>query len=143
MGHEMGHYALHHLWKGLALAILGIFAICGLLRLVYPRLTALPFADPAGLPLALLIVSALSFLSTPIGNGFSRRLEHEADAFGLDVVRDPDAAESALRKFNTIDLSEYDPPPFIELWSYTHPSLRHRIEFCERWKREHGYDSKP
>jgi Zn-dependent protease with chaperone function len=45
---------------------------------------------------------------------------------------------TALRKFNTHDLSEYDPPPFIELWLYTHPSLEHRIEFCQRWKTEHG-----
>ena len=143
MGHEMGHYVLHHVWKGLALASLGVLAVCGLVALLYPRLTRLPISDPAGLPLVVLLVSLLSFLSTPIGDGYSRRIEHEADAFGLDVTRDPDAAESSLRKFNTIDLSEYDPPRFVEWWYYTHPSLRHRIEFCEQWKREHGYDSKP
>ena len=137
MGHEMGHYVLHHLWKGLALASLGILAACGLVAFLFPRLTRIEITDPAGLPLVVLLVSAVSFLSTPIGDGFSRRLEHEADAFGLDVCRDPDAAESSLRKFNTIDLSEYDPPRFIEWWYYTHPSLRHRIEFCERWKHEH------
>ena len=142
MGHEMGHYVLRHLWKGLSLASLGIVAGCWLLNLLYPKLTRLELSDPAGLPVALLIVSALSFLSTPIGDGYSRRLEHEADAFGLEVVRDPDAAESAFRKFNTIDLSEYDPPPFIEFWYYTHPSLRHRIEFCEEWKRKNGSPEK-
>jgi STE24 endopeptidase len=138
LGHEMGHYVLHHLWKGLALASLGILAACWLVRSLFPRLTSLKISDPAGLPLALLIVSAFSFLSTPIGDGFSRKLEHEADAFGLQAVRDPDAMETALRKFNTVDLSEYDPPSFIELWYYTHPSLRHRIEFCEEWKRTHA-----
>jgi STE24 endopeptidase len=137
MGHEMGHYVLHHLWKGLALASLGILATCALVALMFPRLTRLPITDPAGLPLIVLIVSACSFLSTPIGDAYSRRLEHEADAFGLDVVRDPDATETSLRKFHTIDLSEYDPPPFIEFWYYTHPSLRHRIEFCEQWRRDH------
>jgi STE24 endopeptidase len=136
MGHEMGHYVLHHLWKGLTLASLGILAACGIVAFLFPRLTKLPISDPAGLPLAVLILSGFSFLSTPAGGTFSRRLEHEADAFGLDVIRDPEAMESAFRKFNTIDLSEYDPPPLIEFWYYTHPSLRHRIEFCEEWKRK-------
>jgi Zn-dependent protease with chaperone function len=54
------------------------------------------------------------------------------------VVRDPDALAAGFAKFNTVDLSEYDPPRWIELWFYTHPSLEHRIEFCQRWKREHG-----
>jgi STE24 endopeptidase len=138
LGHEMGHYVLHHLRKGLALASLGILVVCGLVRFLYPKLTRMEISDPAGLPLVVLIVSTCSFLSTPVGDGYSRRLEHEADAFGLDVVRDPDAAESAFRKFNAIDLSEYDPPRLIEFWYYTHPSLRHRIEFCEEWRRRHG-----
>ena len=54
------------------------------------------------------------------------------------MVRDPDALAAGFAKFNTVDLSEYDPPRPIELWFYTHPSLEHRIEFCQEWKRTHG-----
>jgi STE24 endopeptidase len=150
MGHEMGHYVLHHLWKGLALGAVLILLGAGLVKGLYPRLAARrgerwaigPVSDPAGLPLVLLIVSVFSFLAAPAANAFSRWEEHQADAFSLDVVRDPDALAAGFAKFNTHDLSEYDPPRIIELWFYTHPSLKHRIEFCEEWKREHAAAAK-
>ncbi len=146
MGHEMGHYVLDHIWKGIAFAALLIVTGAWLIKTLFERLANRygdrwgfhEVSDVAGLPLILLILSVYSFLLTPAVNAFSRRQEHQADAFGLSVTRDPDAMASAFRKFNAIDLSEYDPPPFIEFWLYTHPSLEHRIEFCEEWKREHG-----
>ncbi|HWC65499.1 MAG TPA: M48 family metallopeptidase, partial [Thermoanaerobaculia bacterium] len=151
MGHEMGHYVLHHLWKGLAFGALLILIGAGLVKTLYPRIATRRgerwaiggITDPAGLPLVLLIVSAFSFLAAPAANAFSRAEEHEADAFSLDVVRDPDALAAGFAKFNTHDLSEYDPPRIVELWFYTHPSLEHRIEFCERWKREHAAAAAP
>ena len=146
MGHEMGHYVLRHLWKGLAFGSALILLGAWLVRTLYPKLAAGRgerwgiggVSDVAGLPLVLLIVSVFSFFAAPAANAFSRWEEHQADAFSLDVVRDPDALAAGFAKFNTVDLSEYDPPRVIELWFYTHPSLQHRIEFCEEWKLEHG-----
>jgi STE24 endopeptidase len=146
MGHEMGHYVLDHIWKGIAFFSVLILAGAWLVKTLFERLANRhgdrwgfhEVSDVAGLPLILLILSVFSFLLTPAVNAFSRRQEHQADAFGLEVTRDPDAMASAFRKFNAIDLSEYDPPRFIEFWLYTHPSLQHRIEFCQRWKREHS-----
>jgi len=145
MGHEMGHYVLRHVAKGLAFGGALILLGAALVRIFYRRIAQRrpewgigPIEDPAGLPLVLLIVSAYSFLAAPAANAFSRSEEHEADVFSLEVVRDPDALAAGFAKFNTHDLSEYDPPRIVELWFYTHPSLQHRIEFCERWKREHS-----
>ncbi len=145
MGHEMGHYVLHHVAKGLAFAGALILLGAWLVRKFYAPVADRhgaewgigPIEDPAGLPLVLLIVSVYSFLAAPAVNAFSRREEHQADVFSLEVVRDPDALAAGFAKFNTHDLSEYDPPRIIELWFYTHPSLEHRIEFCEEWKRRH------
>jgi STE24 endopeptidase len=145
MGHEMGHYVLRHVAKGLAFGGVLILAGAGLVRRFYAPIAERgsrwgigPIADPAGLPLVLLVVSVYSFLAAPVANAFSRWEEHEADVFSLEVVRDPDALAAGFAKFNTHDLSEYDPPRIVELWFYTHPSLEHRIAFCERWKREHA-----
>jgi STE24 endopeptidase len=146
MGHEMGHYVLRHLWKGLALGGALILLGAWLVRTLYPKIAAGRgdrwgiggISDVAGLPLVLLVVSVFSFFAAPAANAFSRWEEHQADAFSLDVVRDPDALAAGFAKFNTVDLSEYDPPRLIELWFYTHPSLEHRIEFCQEWKRTHG-----
>ena len=146
MGHEMGHYVLSHIWKGIAFFAILIVAGTFLIKTLFERLADRygerwgfhEVSDVAGLPLILLIFSVYSFLLTPAISAFSRSQEHQADAFGLAVTHDPDAMASAFRKFNSIDLSEYDPPRFIEFWLYSHPSLEHRIEFCEEWKREHG-----
>jgi STE24 endopeptidase len=145
MGHEMGHYVLNHLWKGIALISLSILFGAWLIKTLFAPLAARhpewgfrEVSDPAGLPLILLILSVYQFVLTPADSGFSRAFEHQADAFSLEVTRDPDSLASAFRKFNTVDLSELDPPPWIEFWLYSHPSLRHRVEFCEQWKREHS-----
>src|SRR5207302_9352066 len=47
-------------------------------------------ADPAGLPLLVLIFSTLVFLGTPFINTVVRVTEREADAFGLNTSREPD-----------------------------------------------------
>jgi STE24 endopeptidase len=146
MAHEMGHYVLHHVWKGVLFGAVLIVLATMFARPAFDRVRTRfgsrwgirDLADPAGLPLALLLLGIASFLLTPVINVVSRHEEHEADAFGLEVARDPVAMASAFRKFALHDLSEYDPPAFIEFWLYSHPSLRHRVEFCADWQREHG-----
>lgn len=144
VGHELGHAVLHHIPNGIAFGSALILLLAAVTQRLFSRIAAggrfgiRGLADPAGLPLIILIASVLGFLLSPALNGFSRRQEHAADAFALESTRDPDAFVSALMKFHTLDLSEMDPPPAIEWWLYTHPSLAHRIEFCRVWKREHG-----
>lgn len=136
MGHEMGHYVLHHVWKGIALAsvliVIGLWIMSRLaprlIRRYYRRWKFREVSDVASLPVLLLLGSLYAFLLNPVINGFSRHLEREADLFGLRVAPHPEAAITAFEKFEIIDLSEADPPPFIEFWLYTHPSLHHRIE---------------
>jgi STE24 endopeptidase len=90
--------------------------------------------DAAVLPLAVLILSTLSFLFSPIGNTFTRTQEYEADIFGLDAARQPDGeAEVDLL------LGEYrklDPSPLEEFLFFDHPSGRTRIYAAMRWKAE-------
>lgn len=144
VGHEMGHYKRHHVAKEIVFSALLIVVGIGIVRSLFGRLTARhgkrwgfsKIGDPAGLPLAALILAIYAFLLTPAINAFSRHLEHEADLFSLQTVNDPGAMIAAFRKFETTDLSEIDPPPFIEFWIYSHPSLLERIELCETWKRK-------
>lgn len=91
-------------------------------------------ADPAGLPLLVLLLSAFFLVAAPIINSFTRTLEAEADLFGMNAVRRPDAwAEVALK------LGEYrklDPGPLEEVLFYDHPGGRNRIFMAMRWKAE-------
>jgi STE24 endopeptidase len=138
MGHEMGHYVLNHVYKGvLFLAVLMVVLRWSLDRLLGQfgaRWGLTGPGDVAALPLALALISALIFVTTPITNTFTRTMEMEADVFGLNAARQPDGfAETALK------LSEYrkmEPTPFEEFIFYDHPSGATRIRTAMRWKAE-------
>lgn len=139
MGHEMGHYVLNHIYKGIL--EFGIIIVLGfaVLKSAYERLQTRwalrGIGDVAGLPLATLILSAYLFVLTPVINSIVRSSESEADIFGLNAARQPDGfAQTALK------LSEYrklEPGRFEELFFFDHPSGRTRIFTAMRWKAEH------
>ncbi|HWS72669.1 MAG TPA: M48 family metalloprotease, partial [Thermoanaerobaculia bacterium] len=143
MAHEMGHYKLHHLWKGLAFAMLTSLIITLTLQPATERLIArygarwgiASPADPAALPLILAIVSLTMFLLSPAINGFSRHVEHEADIFGLELTHLREPMATALVKLTEDSKSIPNPNPFIEWWRYSHPSAEKRIAFVLGWGR--------
>lgn len=142
MGHEMGHYVLNHLYKMMAFLSIAVVVFFAILRWSLTWSVAQwgekwgirAIGDTAVIPLAVVILSALSFLYTPIGNSLVRTQEYEADIFGLNTARQPDGfAEAALI------LGEYrklDPTPLEEMIFFDHPSGRTRIHAAMRWKAE-------
>jgi Zn-dependent protease with chaperone function len=142
-GHEMGHYVLGHIWKGILFAtgfLLVLFYLgyrgCEASLKRWGRRWGIRGAeDWASLPVLLLLLSVFSFAASPVANGFSRHLEHQADIYGLEVTHGltPDSSQVAARAFQIlgeVDLSDPDPNPFIEFWLYSHPSIRERIDFA-------------
>jgi STE24 endopeptidase len=145
MGHEMGHYVLHHVWKTVAFAALLVVPGLWLVDLLARRvIRARPswgiggLEQPASMPLLLLLLSLGLVAARPAISTYSRWQERSADRFGLDVVRDPEAAASTFRKFAEHDLSELNVHPFIETALYTHPSGANRIRFAQQWAAAHG-----
>jgi STE24 endopeptidase len=144
MGHEMGHYVLHHLYKGVVftsiLILLG-FAFCragfeGVTRRRGTRWGVRGVADPAGLPVFVILISCYLFALTPVTNSITRIQESEADIFGLNASRQPDGfAETALK---VSDYRKLDPTRLEEMVFYDHPSGRTRIFTAMRWKAEHA-----
>jgi STE24 endopeptidase len=142
MGHEMGHYVMHHALTGLLFGAIVIFVVFALLRFGLEKLVArfgarwnlMSELDLAAVPVAVLILSTLGLLLTPIQNSFTRMQEYEADIFGLNASRQPDGeAEVDLL------LGEYrklDPGPLEEMIFFDHPSGRTRITAAMRWKAE-------
>jgi STE24 endopeptidase len=142
LGHEMGHYVLSHnaiglTWVGIVLLVAFAFVNWG-----YRRLTGIfggnwgvrEIADPAGLPVAMALVTFFFLIATPVTNTITRTLEAQADIFGLNTARQPDGFATA-----TLKLSEYrklDPTPLEEFIFYDHPSGRSRISVAMRWKAE-------
>ena len=147
LGHETGHYVLNHVVKGFVLFELGALVAFGIGFLIVEKIikrwgpgTGVDgVGDLASLPILLLVLTLLSFFSTPIYCGLSRYMEHQADQFGLEVaygiVPDPNAAEAqSLQILGEQDLEDPDPSPFIKFWLYTHPPLDERIRFAVSYK---------
>jgi STE24 endopeptidase len=149
MGHEMGHYVLHHVSKSILFFGVVLTIGFGFLRWGFDRAAARWGArwgirgvdDPAGLPLLAALFSVYLFVLTPVLNTHIRTEEAEADIFGLNAARQPDGmAEAALH------LAEYrkiSPGPVEEWMFFDHPSGRNRILMSMRWKAEHLNDARP
>jgi STE24 endopeptidase len=142
MGHEMGHYVLHHIQKDLLFFLVVIVVFFALLRWTLDwslqrwgeKWKIRGIGDTAVVPLALLLVSIFGFVLTPFFNTHTRTNEHEADMYGLNASRQPDGFAQAA-----IHLGEYrkmSPGPFEEWFFYDHPSGRNRIHDAMRWKEE-------
>ena len=141
-GHEMGHYVMNHIYKGLIFSLILFTLIFAVLRRGMDaslakwgaRWKIRELTDPAALPVAILVVSAISFVLTPVSNTITRVQEYEADIFGLNTARQPDGfAQAALM------LSEYrklSPGPLEEFVFFDHPSGHTRIYSAMRWKAE-------
>jgi STE24 endopeptidase len=143
MGHELGHYVLNHGPKMLVFFVLLIglgfwvvnWAFTALVARYGPRWDVAGLADVGGLPLAIALFAVFSFLATPVFNTIIRTNEQEADLFGLNAARQPDAFASVAMK-----LSEYrkiDPTPLEEILFFDHPSGHTRVYTAMRWKAEH------
>jgi len=142
MGHEMGHYVLGHVIKGIL-----FFSLLILVTLYVAHLTAghlisrfkerfgfSELSDIASLPLFILLINSFSLVVTPIALSFSRHQEHEADRFGLEITRNNHAAAMAFVKLQQENLSNPRPGLLYKLWRSCHPPIGERIDFCNSYR---------
>src|SRR5213078_4092876 len=140
MAHEMGHYVLNHGAK--LLTYFGIFILIGfaLARNLFDAAVrrwgdkwgVRGIADPAGLPLLVLILSIFIFILTPFLNTVVRVTEREADAFGINTAREPDGMAKVALKLGAY--RKLNPTPLEEFIFFDHPSGRARIRMAMDWK---------
>ena len=147
LGHELGHFKLHHITKRLFIMIPMEFVVTFLLYKIahltdlydafgFVNITAQNVAQVQfiGIFLASMLWSAVSEIVTPVSNIFSRRHEYQADAFGAKACGSPEPLITGLIKLNSENLSELIPPKLYVFWNYSHPTLVERIEKLETLK---------
>jgi len=147
MGHEIGHYVMGHVTRALLLQSLVILA--GFIFIHWGFWLACEVfggqwqvrnvGDVAGLPLLTSLATLFFFLATPATNSISRVIEYQADIFGLNAVRKPDAFADVMLKLSTY--RKLEPGRWEEAIFYDHPSGRTRIAEAMRWKKEHIAES--
>jgi STE24 endopeptidase len=142
-GHEMGHYVLGHIWKGIAFGVCVIFVfLCLGYRVMawalerWGRGWGIRGADDwASLPVLLFFLSIFTFLGSPVFNAFSRHLEHQADIYGLEVIHglvhgSAQVAAQSFQVMGEVDLDDPDPSRIVEFWLFSHPPTKDRIDFA-------------
>lgn len=138
VGHEMGHYVLKHIYWGFLEAVVILLVVLPPARRLYdflvrrmgPRAGIDGPTDIAAIPLLIATMVIVSFLISPIEMALSRRIEHQADAYGLSVTGNRIAMAQAFVSLSRDNLSDPDPPAFIQFWFGSHPTLKQRIEFA-------------
>ena len=144
LGHELGHFKLHHITKRLFIMIPMEFVVM-FLPYKMAHLTSLynafGFANITsqnvagvqfiGIFLASMLWSSISEVVSPVSNVFSRKQEYQADAFGAKACGSPEPLITGLIKLNSENLSELIPPKLYVFWNYSHPTLVERIEKLE------------
>jgi Zn-dependent protease with chaperone function len=141
MGHEMGHYVLHHIWWGfLFTSLLFVFLFyltyktsSWILTRYQGRFGFHAMSQIASLPLFFLLFSFFSLLTTPLSNYVSRVMEHQADQFGLEITQNNQAAGEAFVTLQEENLANPRPGPIFKCWRSTHPPVGERIDYCNSY----------
>ena len=152
--HESGHYVLNHIPKGLAAGAVFLFFVYWACARFAARMSLRfgprwglfddldegrsPLSSRAGFVLLLFIVALASFVLEPVDNTFSRFIEHQADVYGQEAIHTlvPDPQKTVVSAFNRLGeawLEDPNPSPFLEFWTYSHPSIQHRASFAAHY----------
>lgn len=141
LGHELGHYKLHHITKKLFILIpmefVLMFVLFKLSKLTslytgfgFTGITQANVSQAAfiGLFLAASIYSSVSEILSPVINFSSRRDEYAADAYSAKLCESWEPLATGLIKLNSENLTELFPPAIYVFWNFSHPTLCQRVK---------------
>jgi STE24 endopeptidase len=142
LAHEIGHKIHKDLYKGLALAWLQ-FAL--IITLAYFAFSSIGLqgglrgaTDIATLPVFFFVATIVGQLFSLITNANTRAAEYAADKFALEITKNPIAFEAAFRSLAKENLSDPNPPAWVEFWLHDHPSIEKRIAAARAWAKNKG-----
>jgi STE24 endopeptidase len=135
LAHEVGHYKMKHIQKGMIIGILQMGALLFLLSLFInkPELSqalGLQTDTPVfhlGLIAFSLLYSPISMITGIFMNILSRKNEFEADNYAKENVGTGNYLITALRKLSANNLSNLNPNKWYVFFHYSHPPLLERV----------------
>ena len=132
LAHELGHYKLRHIVKGMLITSAMAFAMLFVLGLVldepwfYQGLGVQQASAAAALALLMIVLPEFTFFLHPLMSMFSRKNEYEADAYATRFTDRADLVRAlvALYKDNAATLT---PDPLHSAFYDSHPPAALRI----------------
>ncbi|MEE9162689.1 MAG: M48 family metallopeptidase [Candidatus Neomarinimicrobiota bacterium] len=125
--HELGHFKLNHLWKGMALGTVITFAGLYVVAGVHAGLTSGDVATLATLPWLALLLGLYGFVTGPVSNAYSRRNEFAADNYSVELLGNGRDLATGLERLAELNLADRDPHPVVEFLFHSHPSIKKRL----------------
>ena len=132
LAHELAHHSRTHITE--SLTWYALFALPGAWLIAVATRRRGGMANPAAVPLSLLVIVVLNLVSLPVYNVLSRHMEQEADWVALETTRDPDSAGGLFENFTIESLNDPSPPTWSYLLFDSHPSVEKRIAMAEAWR---------
>ena len=128
VAHELGHVRHRDVPRGLLYLLIvapfGMFAVARLGERLAPREAA---GTPLAVPAVLLAVAIVSTTVTVASNQLSRAVERSADAFALELTKEPETQIAFQRRIAIKNVSDPDPPGWVTFLLGTHPPTIERI----------------
>lgn len=131
--HEIGHHTLGHVWKGTAVTLVQIAALCWLLghavssRVLFDVFgVAVPSAH-VGLVLFFVVYAPVSLIVSAAINACARRWEFEADAFVRRHMGTGAPLATALARLSVAALDHPTPHPLFVWLHREHPPVVKRM----------------
>ena len=133
LAHEIGHYKHRHIVQSLFVGLLTTLVTFYLFGLIIDN-PSIAAAAGSSEPSFYVNLTVFSMLYAPltmvlgiVSSVWSRKNERQADRFALEHGVGADEA-SALKKMSAKSLSNLTPHPFVVFVSYSHPTLKERVE---------------
>jgi STE24 endopeptidase len=136
IAHELAHLKRNHILKSVGLYALFAFPLAFAIAIITRRRGGM--YEPGAVPLAILVLTVLSILTTPLQNAFVRRYETEADWIALNATRDPAAQRATMKLLAITAKSRPDPPKLEHLFEDGHPTILERIALTKAWEQWTG-----
>jgi len=138
LAHELGHHVHRDIWKLIIsqslLTFAGLYLInVGLHWAVETQHYYASLADAGTLPFVFLLTAIFGLIVMPIGNGYSRLLEDQADEYALQATRKVEAFKRAMTRLANQNLAEVEPSALVEFLFHSHPSVRKRLKHADEF----------
>ena len=134
IAHEVGHYKLKHIQKGIFLSILQSGIMLFLLSLfinnneLFDVFKMQELSVYASLLFFSLLYSPIDLIISIIFNILSRKHEFEADEFSANSTNNPQSLISGLKKLSAENLGNLTPHWLNVFINYSHPPILERIK---------------